>query len=369
MENDDSNNKKNLNTISKGKNEEIKNLKQFSSKKVKENNDSNNNIIIEEEENKENKKITLPSPTNHGKKEYSKNNYDGKEDCINQKKYYGHKTSNSIETSHFYINKCFIKGNNFSDIKSNYPKFNRLIFINRNKSKNLSKTNENFSPYNSNDSNKFFINTIEFNKPREILINNLPYFENYFNQNNEAIITMRIVNPDKKLKTKREYQKLPPIEKLINKNQNPRINELNSSNNLRKIKLNSIAKKEQNHRNEKANVNTEDSIKIGGMFHLRDKDPEADERNKFNEKLKLLFDENKNQKNKIKEFTPKNCNDYLKYAKNKKISKCRELVEETIETALSTKSNLIKLFDDIKKKCNQYDDWNDKKNIDNLFDK
>ena len=113
-------------------------------------------------------------------------------------------------------------------------------------------------------------------------------------------------------------------------------------------------------------------FKIGGKFSSEEKIKDLEKRNEYYSKIKLLNDENKdNKENKIKKriIPMRNCHDVLKYYKDNRFENFRKLIQKTLLDVRREKKSIIEFFGNYKKVFDEYDDWNDPKNKDNLYSK
>ena len=119
-------------------------------------------------------------------------------------------------------------------------------------------------------------------------------------------------------------------------------------------------------------INLKTYFKVGGKFSSVEKVKDLDKRNEYYSKIKILNDENKdNKENKFKKriIPMRNCHDLLKYYKDNRFENFRKLIQKTLLDVRKEKNSIIEFFDNYKKVFDEYDDWNDPKNKDNLYSK
>ena len=58
----------------------------------------------------------------------------------------------------------------------------------------------------------------------------------------------------------------------------------------------------------------------------------------------------------------------LKIIKNKKLIKCKNLIYKTKNNITETKDKIEKYYNKLKISLNQFDNWNNPENVDNLYD-
>ena len=110
------------------------------------------------------------------------------------------------------------------------------------------------------------------------------------------------------------------------------------------------------------NKKVKNDFEVGGKFRYEEKDSKYIERNLFNEKVKIMIEEEKNKKFR-KKRGPMNCREVLEFIKNDKCSKTNKLIKKTIEDKYRTKNNLHLFFKDFQKYCDEFNNWNDNDNI------
>lgn len=338
------------------------------------------------------KEIQLSSPINIKNKEMSKFN---SEKTFTKSRNFFDKKANSINNlSHLTINNLYFNRNKCTNLKSFFPTYSRLIFLNKSRKNNKGVMTEKIilNQNSSNKQKKLKNNNKNITIPKEVLVKNYPLSNNTTLKKLESEI--RIPN----FKAKSFYPILPSILSKNNSkekdNKNSKDNSIENyydtcihkksnsifskSYNIKRMKLKSLFSEGTNQQQNIYPLNTinnelpktNENIKLGSKYFEGVKAPDVDERNIFNEKVKTLKEEDrkrKRRKNKI--HIPNNGREYLNLLKNKKLAFYRDLVEKTVENASKTKNKLTKLFDDIRKNCNQFDNWNKKENEDNLFDK
>ena len=126
--------------------------------------------------------------------------------------------------------------------------------------------------------------------------------------------------------------------------------------------------KNDNKMGNKSEENTSKSyLKIGSKFSGKEKMKNLEERNAFYTKIKLLYDENRQNKLKRKYVRIRNVHDVLENFKNRRFESCRKVIKQTLLDVKKEKNLIVDFFDNYKKVFDEYDDWDDPKNKDNLF--
>ena len=107
-------------------------------------------------------------------------------------------------------------------------------------------------------------------------------------------------------------------------------------------------------------------IIIGSQYNLPNKSEENIKKEKFYVEIEKMERENRKGKSKSnKKMTKK---ELLKFIKNKKLIKCKNLIHKTKNNITDTKDSINRFFNKLKTSLNQYDDWNNPENADNLYD-
>lgn len=106
-------------------------------------------------------------------------------------------------------------------------------------------------------------------------------------------------------------------------------------------------------------------IIIGSKFNLHERTEENIKKELFLCEIERIENERKKKKINSKELTKK---EMLKMIKNKKLNRCNYLIHKTTQSIHNTKNKIYRVYNKLKKSLNQFDDWNDPKNVDNLYD-
>ena len=153
------------------------------------------------------------------------------------------------------------------------------------------------------------------------------------------------------------------------------INNLDEESNMKRINVGDLLKK-----NFKKNISLcllknnykyqgelDTNFKLGNKYFPREKLKDLKERNEFYSKLKLIYDEDRERKLRKKLPSIRNCHEVLDYYKKLRITNCRKMIEKTLVDAKKTKKEVCNYFEQYKKVFDEFDDWNDPKNADNLY--
>lgn len=107
-------------------------------------------------------------------------------------------------------------------------------------------------------------------------------------------------------------------------------------------------------------------IILGSQYNLPNKSEENIKKEKFYGEIEKMERENRKAKGKSnKKMTKK---ELLKLIKNKKLIKCKNLIHKTKNNITDTKDSINRFFNKLKTSLNQFDDWNNPENADNLYD-
>ena len=107
-------------------------------------------------------------------------------------------------------------------------------------------------------------------------------------------------------------------------------------------------------------------IILGSLYNLPNKSEESIKKEKFYIEVEKLERENRKGKSKPnKKITKK---EMLKIIKNKKLIKCKNLIYKTKNNITETKDKIEKYYNKLKISLNQFDNWNNPENVDNLYD-
>lgn len=108
-------------------------------------------------------------------------------------------------------------------------------------------------------------------------------------------------------------------------------------------------------------------FKLGNKYFPGDKLKDLKERNEFYSQLEKIYDEDRERKLRKKLNSMRNCHEVLDYYRKHRILNCRKLIERTLVDAKKAKQEVCNFFEQYKKVFDVYDDWNDPKNADNLY--
>ena len=152
--------------------------------------------------------------------------------------------------------------------------------------------------------------------------------------------------------------------------------------NLKRLNLYELMKKGLKRKNKKNNIcllSFDDNNKcqndiiskqyfrIGDKFSPEEKIKNLNERNEYYSKVKTLYEDKKDSKIKKKLSPFRNCHEILEHYKKNRVTNCKKLVEQTLLDVKREKNSINEFFDKYKKVFDEYDDWNDPKNNDNLY--
>ena len=277
--------------------------------------------------------------------------------------------------------------------------FNRSNNSIDNYSKNNNRTSKNYSLNKANEPNKSYINQIEFtlnienknkNKKLQKKFNKL-----LFNSasSKTQMLRQKLYNKEccfsdfnkflkKELKMEEKMKLFPYFleryspklihnknEKYKNLNINNYINNKNDNKEDYKIK-NIYFKNQTIPYVDKIDARKTPSIfppiiKLGSQYNnIYEKSEESIKKEKFYNEIKQLEKEEKKGKNENKNISKK---DILEKLKNKKLIKCQNIIHKNKKSMSYTKDKIKIYFNQLKTSLNQFDDWNDPQNEDNLF--
>lgn len=173
------------------------------------------------------------------------------------------------------------------------------------------------------------------------------------------------------------FQKKPSIDyistilktvKAFEIKEEPDLKKVNVGKMMTKINKNNnnICLLKDDDKNNKENLNNfKKNFKIGNKFSSEEKIKNLKERNEFYSKIKML---NIGKENKIeKKVHMNNCHEILEHYKNNRFENCRKLIEQTLSDVKKEKNIICGFFDKYKKVFDEFDDWNDPKNKDCLY--
>ena len=157
--------------------------------------------------------------------------------------------------------------------------------------------------------------------------------------------------------------------------QNKKTNQLEEETSMRRINVGDLMKKNfrknisqcliKDDNKYKGELNPH--FKLGNKYFPGDKLKDLKERNEFYSQLEKVYDEDRERKSRKKNTSLRNCHEILDYYKKHRILNCRKLIERTLFDAKKAKKEVCKFFEQYKKVFDAYDDWNDPKNEDNLY--
>ena len=200
------------------------------------------------------------------------------------------------------------------------PGYSRLIILDKLK--------------NDNDSNSYSSRKSLKKYPKEVTVKNLPIFENISNNDMVTINFPSLDNP-----SKRRIKKLPLASN-------------NSEREMKNILLRSICKDKKNSINKNENINPQlgnicyssRNIRLGSKYCKFQKADDAEDWNRFNDKLKDMYEKDRLKKIRIKKPILRNCYEYLEYARKKKNDEFGGKIHETVKKMLIIKEKFNKLF-------------------------
>ena len=117
-------------------------------------------------------------------------------------------------------------------------------------------------------------------------------------------------------------------------------------------------------------MNLKSYFKVGSKFSSGEKIKDLEQRNEYYKKIQLLNEENKEMKEsrEKKKIVPlRNFRDVLEFYKNNRFDNCRRLIKQTLIDVKKEKNTIVEFFENYKKVFDEFDDWNDPKNKDNLY--
>ena len=157
--------------------------------------------------------------------------------------------------------------------------------------------------------------------------------------------------------------------------QNKKTNQLEEETSMRRINVGDLMKKNfrknisqcllKDDNKYKGELNPH--FKLGNKYFPGDKLKDLKERNEFYSKLEKMYDEDRERKSRKKNTSLRNCHEILDYYKKHRILNCRKLIERTLDDAKKAKQEVNNFYEQYKKVFDVYDDWNDPKNADNLY--
>jgi len=148
--------------------------------------------------------------------------------------------------------------------------------------------------------------------------------------------------------------------------------------NLKKLSLGDLMKKELKQNNNLCLLNANNKVgneeesnqnfKIGEKYYSEEKAKNLEEKYEYNSKLKMLYDKEREKKIRRKINSMRNCHEVLEYYKNNRMTNFRKLIQGTLDDAKKARNIVQDFFAEFQDIFDEYDNWNDPKNIDNLYD-
>ena len=148
--------------------------------------------------------------------------------------------------------------------------------------------------------------------------------------------------------------------------------------NLKKLSLGDLMKKEFKHNNKICLLNDKNKMtgkeesnqnfKIGEKYYSEEKAKNLEEKYEYNSKIKMLYDKEREKKIRRKINSMRNCHEVLEYYKNNRMANFRKLIQGTLDDVKKARNIVKDFFADFQDIFDEYDNWNDPKNIDNLYD-
>ena len=177
------------------------------------------------------------------------------------------------------------------------------------------------------------------------------------------------------------FQKKPSIDYLSTVYNNLRVSLMKEEPNLRKLNLYELMKKGKKKKIKNNKIcllsyddnkcdnenNIKQLFKVGDKFSAEEKIKNLEERNQFYSKVKTLYEDRKDNKIKKKLSPFRNCHEVLDHFKKNRVTNCKKLIAQTLLDVKKEKNSINEFFDNYKKVFDKYDDWNDPKNKDNLY--
>ena len=106
-------------------------------------------------------------------------------------------------------------------------------------------------------------------------------------------------------------------------------------------------------------------IVLGSKYNLPEKTEEDIKKENFYKEIARIERERKKGKTEDKKISKK---DMLKILQKRKLINCKEHIYRTRKNKHDTKIKIDIFYNKLKKSLNQFDDWNDPENVDNLYD-
>ena len=148
--------------------------------------------------------------------------------------------------------------------------------------------------------------------------------------------------------------------------------------NLKKLNLGDLMKKEFKQNNNlcllndnnkmKGEEESNQNFKIGEKYFSEEKAKNLEKKYEYKSKLKMLYDKEREKKIRKKINSMRNCHEVLEYYKNNRMINFRKLIQGTLDDAKKARNIVQDFFADFQDIFDEYDNWNDPKNRDNLYD-
>lgn len=148
--------------------------------------------------------------------------------------------------------------------------------------------------------------------------------------------------------------------------------------NLKKLSLGDLMKKDFKQNNNLCLLNdnnkmegkeeSNQNFKIGEKYFSEEKAKNLEEKYAYFSKLKMLYDKERSKKLRKKIKSMRNCHEVLEYYKNNRMTNFRKLIQGTLDDAKKARNVVQDFFAEFQDIFDQYDNWNDPQNSDNLYD-
>ena len=148
--------------------------------------------------------------------------------------------------------------------------------------------------------------------------------------------------------------------------------------NLKKLSLGDLMKKDFKQNNNLCLLNdnnkmegkeeSNQNFKIGEKYFSEEKAKNLEEKYEYFSKLKMLYDKERSKKLRKKINSMRNCHEVLEYYKNNRMTNFRKLIQGTLDDAKKARNVVQDFFAEFQDIFDQYDNWNDPQNSDNLYD-
>ena len=230
----------------------------------------------------------------------------------------------------------------------------------------------------------FLVEKSNSNNKENYKRNNLTNFNTLYKEKRNNINDISKISKKKDNKSKKTNLKTQVInfQKKSNSKyylaplfQNKKINQLEEETSMRRINVGDLMKKNfrknisqcllKDDNKYKGELNPH--FKLGNKYFPGDKLKDLKQRNEFYSQLEKIYDEDRERKLRKKFTSLRNCHEVLDYYKKHRILNCRKMIGRTLDDAKKAKQEVCNFFEQYKKVFDVYDDWNDPKNADNLY--